>query len=52
MLEGTHSLVVAHDWKNLTIVIKNDNIAGCSYINKRAGRFAHLFVPLLPFFLA
>lgn len=52
MLEGTHSLVVAHDWKNLIIVIKNDNIAGCSYVNKRGGRFAHLFVPLLPFFVA
>ena len=52
ILENTHSLVVEHDWRDGRVFVRNDNITGCSYINKRGGRFAHLFVQLNWFFLA
>ena len=48
--EGLRALILAHDWKECTIQVFNDNITAVSYVNNKGGRFPWLFTLLDPFY--
>ena len=50
IVQGLIALARAHNWKDTSVLVFNDNVTACSYVNKQGGRFPWIFQELHPLF--